>query len=226
MIEKHPSVDIETFASKVKNSLQRNTEVDQFQSMSEIDDMSTFSKAVVYVTAVSVYVEEASYRSQADRATITEAVYTALSEHPKCKDVISLGSYIVGIFNTAFKNEIDSALDSVGKVMALFGLANKIYGQAMHADLTYGVGMNYAKALLTKSTGGDDPQYSWSGDAITVAMKLSEDASHGKKVYASFTIYNNLKEEYQKLFTKVLFGDYYEATPVNIAMNKWINANV
>lgn len=226
MIENHPSVDIETFASKIKNSLQRNAEVEELQSVSEIGDMSSFSKAVVYVTAVSVYVEETSYRSLADRATITEAIYTAFVEHPKCKDVVSLGSYIVGIFNTAFKSDIDSALDSVGKVMAMFGLVNKVYGQTMHEDITYGVGMNYAKALLTKSSEGENPQYTWSGDAITTSMILSEKASLVKKVYASFTIYNNLKEDYQKLFSKVLLGDHYEATPVNIAMNKWINANV
>ena len=96
----------------------------------------------------------------------------------------------------------------------------------MHSNLTYGVGMNYAKALLTKSIEGEVPQFTWSGDAITGAMELSERASHDKKVCASFTIYNNLKEDYQKLFTKALLEAHYEATPVNIAMNKWINANV
>lgn len=226
MIETHPSIDIETFASKIKNSLQKSAEVEELQSMSEIGDMLSFGKAVVYVTAVSVYIDEATYRSLADRAIITEAIYIALAEHPKCKDVVSLGGYIVGIFNTAFKNDIDSALDSVGKVMALFNLVSKIYGQAMHPDIKYGVGMNYAKALLVKSMGGDSPQYTWSGDAITTAMSLSEKASYGKKVCASFTIYNNLKEDYQKLFTKALLEGHYEATPVNIAMNKWINANV
>ena len=226
MIDNHPSIDIELFASKVKNSLQRSVEVEELRSMSEIGDLSTFSKAVVYVTAVSVFIDETTYRSVADRAAISEAIYTALAEHSKCKDVISLGNYTVGIFNTAFKSDIDMALDSVGKVMALLGMVNKIYGKSMHSDLTYGVGMNYAKVLLVKSIEGEAPQFTWSGDAITAAMKLSERAAHEGKVCASFTIYNNLKEDYQKLFTKALLEGHYEATPVNIAMNKWINANV
>lgn len=226
MIEIHPSIDIETFATKIKNSLQRSAEIEELQSMSEIGDMSSFSKAVVYVTVVSVYIDETTYRNLADRAIITESICAAFAEHPKCKDVVSLGNYIVGVFNTAFKNDIDSALDSVGKVMALFNLVNKVYGQTMQRDITYGVGMNYAKALLVKSMGGDTPQYTWSGDAITTAMNLSEKASYGKKVFASYTIYNNLKEDYQKLFTKALLEGYYEANPVNNAMNKWINANV
>ena len=58
MIEIHPSIDIETFATKIKNSLQRSAEIEELQSMSEIGDMSSFSKAVVYVTVVSVYIDE------------------------------------------------------------------------------------------------------------------------------------------------------------------------
>ena len=52
MIENHPSVDIETFASKIKNSLQRNAEVEELQSVSEIGDMSSFSKADRMVQAM------------------------------------------------------------------------------------------------------------------------------------------------------------------------------
>ena len=39
MIEIHPSIDIETFATKIKNSLQRSAEIEELQSMSEIGDM-------------------------------------------------------------------------------------------------------------------------------------------------------------------------------------------
>ena len=226
MIEIHPSIDIETFATKIKNSLQRSAEVEELQSMSEIGDMSSFSKAVVYVTVVSVYIDETTYRNLADRAVITEAIYTALAEHPKCKDIFSFGNYIVGIFDTPFKNDIDATLDSVGKVTALFNLVKKVCNQALQSNLDYGVGMFYGKVLLIKSLGGDYPQYVWSGDAINAATKLSKNATKENKVYASFTIYNNLKEDYQKLFKKVLYEDGYEATPVNISMNKWINANV
>ena len=226
MIVNHPSIEIEKFANDVKNALQRNQEVEEHQNMGEVSDFSSFSRAVFYVTVVSVYIEEPSFHSQSDRATITEAVYAALSENTRCKDVFSLGSYIVGIFDTPFKSDIDSALDSVGKVKALFNLVNKVYGQTIGTELTSGIGMNYGKALLVKSISGEYPQYVWSGEAVSVATKLSQEASQADKVYAAFTIYNNLKEDYQKLFSKVLLGDCYEATPVNIVMNKWINANV
>ena len=226
MIDNHPSIEIEKFATDVKSALLRNSDVEEFQNMGEIADMVSFRNAVVNVTAVSIYIQGTSYRSQADCATVTEAIFTALSEHSKCKDIVSLGSYIVAVFDTAFKNDIDAALDCVGKVTALFNLVNKIYGQTMHPGISYGVGMNYGKALLTKSMGGENPQYVWSGDAITVATRLSEKASSEKKVYASYTIFNNLKEDYQKLFSKAFIENYYEATPVNIARNKWINANV
>ena len=226
MIDSHPSVEIDKFASDVKNALQRNSDVEEYQNLGEISDLSAIGSAVVYATVVSVYIEENSYRSQSDRATITQAVYTALAENPCCKDVFSLGNKIVGIFNSPFKSDIDSALDSVGKVNALFNLVNKIYRQSMHGTLTCGIGMSYGKVLMVKSLDGEHPQYAWSGEAVSVATKLSTSTSGRAedKVCASFSIYNNLKEDYQKLFSRVT--GYYEATPVNIAMNKWINANV
>lgn len=226
MIDNHSSIEIEKFANDVKIALQRSAEVEEFQNMGEIGDLSSFSKGVVHVAVVSVYIKEDSYRSHADRATITESIYAALAEHPKCKDIFSLGNFIVAVYDTPFKNDIDSVLDCVGKVNALFNLVNKIYGQSMHPNLVRGIGMNYGKALLVKSMEGDVPQYVWSGEAVNTATTLSEQAATDDKVYASFTIFNNLKEDYQKLFKQVPFEDYYEATPVNIVMNKWINANV
>lgn len=227
MIENHPSIEIEKFANDVKSALLMNSEVEVLQNMGEIGELTTFSKAVMHVAVVSVYINEDSYRSQSDRATITKAIYAVLTEHPKSKDIFSFGSYIVAVFDTPFKSDIDATLDSVGKVTAVFNLVNKIYGQSMHSNLVSGIGMNYGKALLVKSLEGDIPQFVWSGDAIDAAKALSEQASSENKVHASFTIFNNLKEDYQKLFKKAgLFDEYYEATPVNIIMNKWINANV
>lgn len=233
MIENHPSIEIEKFAKDVKSALQGNADVELFPSVGTIGDLSTVSKAVVNVSVVSIYIDETSFRSQADHATITEAVYSALAEHPKCKDVFTLGNYTVAVFDTPFKSDIDEVLDSVGKVNTLVKLVNKIYPSS--SQLVVYIGMNYGKALLLKSIGGDEPHYVWSGDAVSTAIRLSSPNEERKKetedtyvnkVYASFTIFNNLKEDYKKLFTKVSSKDYYEATPVNIAMNKWINANV
>lgn len=226
MIENHPSIEIEKFASSVKNALQRNTDVKEYQNFDEIGDLSSFSKGVVYVTVVSIYIRESSYRSRTDRATIIESIYAVMTEHPKCKDVFSLGNIIVAVFDTPFKSDIDAVLDCVGKVSALFNLVKKIYSHSMLSSIDYGIGMNYGKVLLVKSIEGDHPQYVWSGDTVNSATELSEMASSENKVYASFTIYNNLKEDYQKLFKKAISGERYEATPVNIVMNKWINANV
>ncbi len=226
MIESHRSVEIDKFASDVKNALQRTSDVEEYQNLGEISDLSAIGSAVVYATVVSVYIKEDSYRSQSDRATITKAVYIALAENTRCKDIFSLGNYIIGIFNSPFKSDIDSALDSVGKVKALFNLVNKVYGQSLQSPLTCGIGMSYGKVLMIKSLDGERPQYAWSGEAVSDATRLSEKASVEDRVCASFSIYNNLKEDYQKLFSKALLEGHYEATPVNIAMNKWINANV
>lgn len=227
MIEVHQTIDVNQYSGSIKAALLDNTDVEVFQSFGEIRDLSAFDKGIVYVSVVSVYVDWANSGKQGDRATILKAIYEAFNEHPKCLDIHSLGSYVVAIFDTPFKTDINTILDCVGKVTAMFNLVDKVIEHPTITRFTRGIGMNYGKALLVKCLSGEKPEYSWLGEAVGIAIKYSEEAKLStRRVRASYTIYNNLKEDYQKLFSSVSLNNTYEADPVNIAMNKWINANV
>lgn len=223
MIEIHPTIDIDQYFGKIKSALLDNSEIKVYQNMMEIDDLTVFDNGIVFVTVVSVCVDWTNTRQQSDRVTITKAIYEAFCEHPKCKDVLSMDNHIVAVFDTPFKTDINATLDSVGKINAMFNLVDKVY----QYKISCGIGMHYGKVLLIKYSDGENPIYSWSGEGIGIAVKLSDEPRiNSRKVRASFTVVNNLKEDYQNLFTKVDFEKYYEADPVNIAMNKWINANI
>lgn len=223
MIEVHPTIDTDQYSGVIKSALLGNSEIKEYQNMMEIDDLTVFDNGIVFVTVVSVYVDWVKTRQQSDCVTISKAIYEAFCEHPKCKEVMSMDNHIVAVFDTPFKTDIDATLDAVGKINAMFNLVDKVYNN----KISCGIGMHYGKVLLIKCPNGEKPVYCWSGEGIGVAMNLSDKANkNGRKVLASFTIVNNLKEDYQNLFTKDDFEKYYEADPVNIAMNKWINANV
>ena len=227
MIEVHQTIDINQYSGNIKTSLLDNAEAEVYQNFGEISKLSSFDKGIVYVTVVSVYVDWGDTRKQLDRATLLKALYEAFSEHPKCLDILSMGSYIVSIFDTPFKTDIDMTIDCVGKVNAVFNLTDKVGGLPSSSNITRGVGMDYGKVLLVRCLNETRPVYGWNGGVIDRAMKYAEKASSSlRKVRASFTIFNNLKEDYQKLFNSYNFENCYDADPVNIAMNKWINANV
>ncbi len=228
MIDFHQTIDIDKYAGSIKSALLGNEEIKDYPNIGEIDDWSVFDKGIVNVSVVSVCIDWSDTRRLTDRVTITKAIYDAFCEHSKCKDVISLGEFIVAIFDTPFKTDIDAVLNCVGKINAVFNLEDKVYERPTNDKFVRGVGMCYGKSLLMKSLGGDDPKYCWNGEAINMAIKLSKEAkSDGiRKVYASYTIYNNLKGDYQKMFTRDSLENYYKADPVNIALDKWIHANV
>lgn len=228
MIEFHQTIDIDQYAGSIRSALLGNEEIKVFQNIGEIDDWSVFNKGIVNVSIVSVCVDWSDTKSLSERVTITKAIYEAFCEHSKCKDILSLGDYIVAIFDTPFKTDIDAVLNCVGKINAVFNLVDEVDERAPNDKYVRGIGMCFGKALLMKSLGGEKPEYCWNGEAIDIANNLSKEAKSDDvwKVYASYTIYNNLKEDYQKLFTNVGLKNYYKADPVNIALNKWINANV
>lgn len=227
MIEKHLSINNEEYVKDVRDALKNIAEVKKYQSFEELEDLSEMDQAVVNVSVVSVYIEAQDLQSDAARGYLRKAIFEAFCEHTKCKEILSLGMYIVGIFDTPFKSDIDATLDCVGKVNALFKLANKMQVQSHNGAVVKGIGMAYGKVQLTKCIGGEQTVVCWDGETIETAQSLSKKAIIGNNnVYATNTIYNNLKEDYQKLFSKVNSEDYFESDPINIAMYKWIKANI
>ena len=87
--------------------------------------------------------------------------------------------------------------------------------------------MAYGNVLLTTIGAGEQAVCNWSGSTYETATGYAKDAAENanSKVLATYIIYNNLKEDYQKLF-KEADKDKYEAYPVNIAMEKSSKSNV
>lgn len=227
MFETHPTIDVDQYADTIKTSILKDGKVETYQCMEEIDELQNVDSVVVKVTAICVSINWNDIRSLSDRATIIKGMYLALMENAKCKDIFSMGDKIMAIFDTPYKKNIDAVLDSVAKLNAMFSLVDKLYTKSSLSGISHGIGMSYGKALLTKINNEERPEYNWGGEALELALKLSEiEQSKDYIVRASYTIFNNLKEDYQKLFEKVGFDDYYGANPVNIALNKWIIANI
>ncbi len=225
MIVNHSPIDIVDFANRVKTALLQDVDAKVYHTLGEIEVLPEISNAYVNVTVVSVYFESVNVRSATKQTTLIQSVYEIFSENTRCRDVQTFCNYVVAVFDTPFKNDIDDTLDSVGKINALFTLMNKTRKQPSPV-IKKGVGMVYGQVLLSNCSRNSIPVLNWSGETFMKAVAYSKDAvSDSSRVFASFTIFNNLKEDYQKLFSKD--DEFrYVAYPVNIAMDKWIKSNI
>mgnify|MGYP006908816121 CR=1 FL=1 len=226
MIEEHNPINTESFAKEVKDSFLSENELKTYPNLAEIANLKEVVSAYVFVTVVSVFFDNIDSNTPGDHSILVKAVYDILTENTHCRDVSTQGNYVIGIFDTPFKTDIDMVLDSVGKIKAVFNIAKKIRKSTQKDEMKIGVGMAYSKTLMSLCTRGDNPVINWSGGAVDTAIKYSTKAAEeSSRVYATYTIYNNLKESYQKLFKKE-DSDKYSSQPVNIAMDNWSKSNV
>ena len=231
MITNHAPIDIATFGSNVKTALQRNAEIRKYNNLDEIEDFSAINTVYVQVTAVCVCIDRNTVSIPALYTTLVKNIAAVFSEHPRCRFVQSFEGYVLGIIDTPFKSDIDMALDSVGKINSLFYLVNKVQVDYMKPVVKMGIGMSYGQSLLNVALNPESPVYNWSGVVVKEAVSFAELACNDlgdtpKRVIASYTIYNNLKDSYKELFKNDMSDDKYYSDPVNISFNKWINENV
>lgn len=226
MIEKHISIDIDEFGKTLKQSLLNLPETETFRSIAEIGDVKSLSPKLVHATVVAVFVDKTNFCSEAEFTILMQAVVDIFSENTRCKDIQTLGCRVVGIFDTPYKQDVDSALESVGKIDSLFNMVNKLRSQRNEHNINKGVGMAYGQLHLTACPLVDETVINWSGESFETALKYAEDAvSISTLVYVAYSIYNNLKEEYQKLFNEGSEGKYV-SNPINIALDRWIESNI
>lgn len=227
MIIEHIPIDIESFTSDVIASLQRESELKSLRSLMEVSDLSELKSAIVFVTVVSVFFDGINKDTPEDHSILHNSVVRIFAENPKCRDIVSQGHYITAVFDTPFKSDIDNVLDSVGKINAIFNIVYNIRKSNRIFGIRKGIGMAYGNVLLTTIGAGEQAVCNWSGSTYETATGYAKDAAENanSKVLATYTIYNNLKEDYQKLFREA-DKDKYEAYPVNIAMEKWSKSNV
>lgn len=227
MVIEHIPIDIESFTSDVVASLQGDTEPKTLKNLMEVNNLSELKSAMVFVTVVSVFFDGINTDSPEDHSILHNAVVRIFEENPKCRDIVSQGHYITAVFDTPFKSDIDNALDSVGKINAIFNIVYNVRKSTRIFGIRKGIGMAYGNVLLTTSGTGQQTICNWSGSTYETATGYAKEAAENanSRVLATYTIYNNLKEDYQKLFREA-GKDKYEAYPVNIAMEKWSKSNV
>lgn len=226
MIEEHNSFEVENFGKEVRDVLQGRYEVKEYPNLQKTKDKTDQDVAFVFATVISISIDSDNYKLPIEHTIVVKAVMDILMENPNCFGIQSIDGNIIAVMDTPFTSDIDAALDSVGKINALFNIVNKQHRIHRLPSVNKGIGMCYGRILYGISKKKDKHNNVWSGSVVKDALRYSREAvSEGTRVFANFTIYNNLKDDYKKLFEKTT-NERYVAYPVNIAMNSWIDSNI
>ena len=163
------------------------------------------------------------------RAYLSEVIAVMIS-NMNCAEVNVIGDCVCGIFNTLYKNQIDSVFSTAARVSSLIDVMNCKFRMYDISQITIGIGLSYGRALMIKAgfRGSGINDVVWMGDVVNEASKL---ASYGNKtlddheMMVSEVFYSNLNDENKKLLEWNFFRNCYHGNVVNVNMNEWYKEN-
>ena len=146
----------------------------------------------------------------------------------KCKEVNINGDCVWAVFDTPYKDDIDSVYSTACKANALVNVLNYKLNKKGYKTYKVGIGIDYGRALMIKAghKGSTINDIIWMGDVVNQACHLAAKGntpnSNGYPIMLSSDIYNNLNADNQKLCGWNAYYSCYQSNAVNIAMNNWL----
>lgn len=199
-------------------------------------DSLTFTNGFyTYCTALFVDIRDSSKMTEVHKRNVLAKIYRSfisemvalMNDHSTCKEVNIHGDCVWCICETQYKQDIDGVFSLAAKVCSLADILN--YKLQLKGYQTYkvGVGIDYGRVLMIKAgyKGSSINDVVWMGDVVNQACHLCNEANSSffdKRVFLSNIIYDNLCDDNQKLCTKDSRRNIYQASIVNIDMNKWL----
>ena len=164
------------------------------------------------------------------RAFLSECVAIMNSEH-NCKEISINGDCVWGVFDTPYKSDIDEVIYVSAKLNSMIKILNYKLRKKGYSEISIGIGIDYGRALMVKAgySGSGINDIIWMGDVVNSACHLCNKAGRDfrKVIIISKTVYDNLNEHNQVLFSSYLDGwtTRYEGNIVNTGMDEWYDKN-
>ena len=161
------------------------------------------------------------------RAFYAEAV-AILSSHSHIIDIQVIGSRMIAVFSTPFKNNIASAIDKVAMVNTLAQVVSKKAKGLGLPSINIRMGMDYGRAMLMRfgyynASEVMPSALAWMGGPVDGSSKLIPVPNHEWNLWVSSVIYQNLNDEYKNFFHYESECGGYGADIINTYMKNWLN---
>ena len=117
------------------------------------------------------------------------------------------------------------------KLNSMIKILNYKLRKKGYSEISVGIGIDYGRALMVKAgySGSGINDIIWMGDVVNSACHLCNKAGRDfrKVIIISKTVYDNLNEHNQGLFSSYLDGwtTRYEGNIINTGMEEWYDKN-
>lgn len=162
------------------------------------------------------------------KTTVLSEVTAILMSDPSCIHVFYEGDTVIAVLNTPKKADIDSSLETVAKLNVLPNVFNVKFNASDSNKVTFGIGMIYGDVSFIPIPVNERNNFMFDGEAVVNAVDYADKgikSDDEDNIVASFTIYNNLKEDYKKFFTEKTDENVYTCSVINTHMNQWVLEN-
>ena len=231
-----PSFNLESSLKRIDAILNAdNKQFEEADSIPDRDKLTYTNGFYVNCAALFVDIRESSTMTDEHKRPVLAKIYRSfISEivalfngNSITKEVNIHGDCVWCVCDTPYKSDIDELFSMAARACSMVDILNYKLEKKEYTTYSVGVGIDYGRALMIKAgcDGSGINDVIWMGDVVNQACHLCNEANSGyfdKRVFLSNVVYNNLNEDNQKLCSKDVGRDIYQANIVNITMNNWL----
>lgn len=212
-----------------------NFQISEEETRSSIPNLNVIPAKGGVITNCSVMQMEMTPSSSSDysqllrvyRAFLSETV-AILASNINCVDIKALGTQLTAVFNTPFKNNIETLIDKTAMINTLAQIVTKKAKRLGLPGISVKIGVDYGNVMLMRyGKLNNDEVYPkglvWIGKPVEGAQMLVERPVFGRNIWISDVVFQNLSEEYTKFFQREKESGCYCADIINMHMKSWLN---
>lgn len=157
---------------------------------------------------------------------VTSEICNIIYDSDKILDVWINNDDVVAICNTPLKSDIDTMIEYAARLNTIASsLQIMLKKHGFDIQVSIGISMDYGNVNFSNFSIHGKCIHSWSEPMINSVIQNAR-LTNIDPIRISSTIYNNIKEEYQKFFNIIGNGDVYASSIINVAMDNWNKDNM
>lgn len=201
----------------------------QFLLSSEIGTDSAFAGVIAVCVRMKVYDNSKLEILQKAYELVRYVMLDIFRDNADCIDIICMGRYFVGIFNTPVKTNIDELIVTMSKLNTALSVLDIKLHKRFNMRIDGNCGCDYGELFRIQTSVNKNKNCgTWHGAALNLAIMFAEHSIMNDKngTIISESIKSNIKEEFANFFPTYdsRLGGYW-ASLVDSQMFEWVKKN-
>ena len=201
----------------------------QFLPSSEIGADCAFAGVIAVCVRMKAYDNNELGILQKAYELVRHVMLDIFRDNADCIDIICMGRYFVGIFNTPVKTNVDGLIVTMSKLNAALSVLDIQLQKRFNMRIEGNCGCDYGELFRVQTSVNKNENWgTWHGAALNMAILYAEKERQNdvNGTIISENIKGNIKDDFAKFFPKYdseLCG--YWAYLVDSVMFEWVKGN-